>query len=77
MKATAIQDADGVWRDLQKMPKTDKSKASLKGRVTVVSDGGKLVVGPIDGYASISHVIYRDGEVGLWTFDEVRKRARA
>jgi len=48
MKATANQRADGTWVDLQKDPKSDHGKKSLKGRCTVVLDEeGKLILGTI------------------------------
>ncbi len=76
MKATALKNAEGVWVDMQKMPKTDTAKQSLKGRATVIASGGELVLGQNGDLNDEFHVIYRDGRAQSTTFDEVRKRAR-
>jgi nicotinamide phosphoribosyltransferase len=80
MKATANKRADGTWVNLQKDPKTDPGKKSLKGRVTVtrsVYGDGELVVGELGFVKSEMVVIYDDGDATTVTFDEVRGRARS
>jgi nicotinamide phosphoribosyltransferase len=78
MKATANQMDDGTWVDLQKDPKTDPGKKSLKGRATVaLSDSGQLVLAEFGDGADIMERIYKNGWVSSYTFDEVRERARA
>ena len=64
MKATAVMGEDGTWVSMQKDPKTDPSKKSLKGRITK-SNGLPLEViySPLDGCS-------------LSTFAQVRERAR-
>jgi nicotinamide phosphoribosyltransferase len=62
MKATAIMRADGEWVDMQKSPKTDMGKKSLKGRVGLGNDFCPL---------------YKDGLTLSMTFDKVRERARS
>ena len=79
MKATARQTAEGVWESMQKQPKTDPGKNSLKGRVTVVREPcGTLTCVPKDQNRVEAMVtIYENG--GLLysrTFDEVREAAR-
>ena len=64
MKATACMGPDRKWRDLQKVPKTDPGKTSLKGRITDCN--GKTLV-PI--YGSLMDLRSE--------FTDIRKRARA
>ena len=73
-------DAEGNWVDMQKQPKTDPSKNSLKGRVTVVrTPEGGFVTHPVgDDRVSAMVSVYCDGGL-LYTrsFDGVRRAARA
>ena len=39
MKCSAAQLKDGTWRDVFKSPKTDRSKTSKRGRLTLVQNG--------------------------------------
>ncbi len=88
MKATANQRADGTWVDLQKDPKSDHGKKSLKGRCTVVRDeDGKLSLGPLysdadktwwqSNLGDIMRPIYNNGETHTETFEQIRARARS
>lgn len=80
MKATARQTAEGVWESMQKQPKTDPGKNSLKGRVTVArNDKGDLYGTSIDkaGDSDAMVSIYNNGVLGFArTFDAVREAAR-
>ena len=77
MKATARQNAGGFWEAMQKQPKTDPGKNSLRGRVGVISRCGEFVVSDYDEYHQEMLSIYFDGGL-LFTrnFDEVREAAR-
>ncbi|QIV65759.1 nicotinamide phosphoribosyl transferase [Mesorhizobium phage Cp1R7A-A1] len=85
MKASAICDTSDRWRSVQKMPKTDPSKASKPGIQYVFEEHGKIIVEnsrmPISHNGDLLQPVYRMArgmykpETHLWTFDEVRKRA--
>ncbi len=85
MKATAIQRADGTWVGLQKDPKSDHGKKSLKGRVTICLSGERFLsvetierAETTEGLDDLMVTLYKDGGVdNTSTFDEVRERARA
>lgn len=79
MKATAREDSELGWVEMQKSPKSDQGKKSLRGRVTVAKDGDKYVVvkvGETD-LPVVSKTIYVKGANSMYTFDTVRERARA
>jgi len=70
----------GVGRDVFKRPATDPGKASKAGRLKLVRDeGGALrTVAEDDPGEDLLGEVFRDGEVRvLWSFEEVRRRARA
>lgn len=48
MKANALKDADGNWRDVAKKPATDPAKGSKAGRQTVIRKEGKLFAARLD-----------------------------
>jgi nicotinamide phosphoribosyltransferase len=76
MKATARQNAEGEWEAMQKQPKTDTGKNSLKGRVTVVrTPAGNLECVPRG--EDFDAWVYDNGIIYAWNFDEVRERARS
>jgi nicotinamide phosphoribosyltransferase len=80
MKANAMRDDKGVWRDVSKSPATDPTKGSKAGRQAVVAEQGKLAVKRLDGLAKgetdLLAPVWRDGEILLrHSFDEVRARS--
>jgi hypothetical protein len=85
MKASAICDDTVMWRSVQKLPKTDMSKASKPGIQYVFEENGKIVIhnsrSPIHYPGDLLQPVYRMGHglrkpiTHFWTFDEVRKRA--
>lgn len=83
MKASARQDADGVWHDVFKDPITDSGKLSKKGRLGLIyncgvgSCGFKTVPKEIaEKKGNILRTVFRDGELLVEdTFEEIRKRA--
>ena len=48
MKANAMQDDRGEWRDVFKMPSTDPGKASKAGRQAVVMREGRMAAARLD-----------------------------
>ena len=77
MKATARQNEGGFWEAMSKSPKTDPGKNSLRGRVGVISKGGKFVVSEYGEYHQEMISIYFDGrQFYSRDFDEVRETAR-
>jgi nicotinamide phosphoribosyltransferase len=83
MKATARMDADGRWIDMQKSPKSDLSKSSLCGRITVFARNDGYLIAErthlIDINSTLVDVmkeIYNNGKVELLTFEQVRANAR-
>lgn len=84
-KATAREDANGVWHDLFKDPITDIGKRSLKGRVTTYRNSeGRIFSERIElqvfnnGITDMLETVYLNGElVKEYTFEEVVARATA
>lgn len=79
MKANALRDADGVWRDVAKTPATDPAKGSKAGRQAVVREGGRLIAARRDA-VDLAHdelvPVWRNGELLVrHSFAEVRERA--
>ncbi|MEV4932165.1 hypothetical protein MRBLMA1_001807 [Sphingobium sp. LMA1-1-1.1] len=48
MKANALKDDDGNWRDVAKKPATDPAKGSKAGRQAVIGKEGKLIAARLD-----------------------------
>lgn len=60
IKCSAAQRTDGKWYDVQKDPKTDQKKKSLKGRFTVHSD---WTIGQYEDSDNVLQPVFRDGEI--------------
>ncbi|SHN12895.1 nicotinate phosphoribosyltransferase [Roseibium suaedae] len=79
LKADALKDADGIWRDVAKKPATDPGKASKAGRQAVILEGGTLTAArldDIDPAKDLLKPVWRNGELLIrHSFDEVRARA--
>jgi nicotinamide phosphoribosyltransferase len=79
MKANAMQDAAGQWRDVSKAPATDPSKASKAGRQAVVRRNGRLVAARIEAVDPIDdqlRSVWRNGRLMMkHSFAEVRELA--
>lgn len=79
MKANAMRDDKGLWRDVSKTPLTDPTKGSKAGRQAVVAENGRLVAKRLDAVAegaSLLQPVWRNGELlKAHSFDEVRARA--
>lgn len=79
MKANAMRDADGMWRDVAKAPATDPSKASKAGRQAVVRRSGRLMaqrVEDVEDGDNLMAPVWRDGIMLVrHGFEEVRARA--
>jgi nicotinamide phosphoribosyltransferase len=82
IKATHVE-VDGMPRDIEKDPVTDKSKKSHKGLVALsLDDDGEYITldgcTPEEEEASLLPEVYRDGEVLiLYTLAEIRARVEA
>jgi nicotinamide phosphoribosyltransferase len=64
MKANAMRDADGLWRDVAKAPATDPAKASKAGRQAVVRRDGVLAAARVEDVAEADNLlvpVWRDG----------------
>ncbi|MEM7703636.1 MAG: nicotinate phosphoribosyltransferase [Pseudomonadota bacterium] len=81
MKANALRDDQGEWRDVSKEPATDPGKASKAGRQAVVREGGRLVPRRLDTVEegeSLLKPVWRNGELlRQESWDEVKARAQA
>jgi len=79
MKANAMLDGEGVWRDVAKTPATDPSKGSKAGRQAVVKRGGRLVAQRLDATApgdDLLKPVWRNGELLVrHDFADVRARS--
>ena len=72
---------NGVEREFNKMPKTDPSKASKRGRFSVVRRNGVLMTikegTMLEGEVDLLELVYENGIVHrIMSFDDVRKMAR-
>ncbi len=81
MKANAMRDDRGIWRDVSKSPATDPTKGSKAGRQAVVSESGRLVARRLDslgaGEADLLVPVWRDGVLLVrHNFEEVRTRSQ-
>ena len=79
MKANAMRDDAGVWRDVAKAPATDPTKGSKAGRQAVVAADGRIVAKRLDAMGDAKDLlapVWRDGELLVrHTFAEIRARA--
>jgi nicotinamide phosphoribosyltransferase len=79
MKANAMRDADGLWRDVNKQPATDLAKASKAGRQAVVRRDGRLVAARLDTVEAQEDLlvpVWRDGQMLVrHSFADLRARA--
>ena len=79
MKANAMQDDKGAWRDVFKMPSTDPRKASKAGRQAVVMREGRMAAARLDSVADGEDLlvpVWRNGEMLVrHDFDAVRARS--
>ena len=80
MKANAMRDAQGVWRDVSKSPVTDPTKGSKAGRQAVVNVDGKLTTKRLDavlpGEQDLLVPVWRNGQLLVrHGFEEVRARS--
>ena len=80
MKANALKDADGNWRDVFKKPATDPTKGSKAGRQAVVLDQGKLVAKRFNAIDQVDDQlvpVWRNGEMLVrHDFDAVKERSQ-
>jgi nicotinamide phosphoribosyltransferase len=81
MKANAMRDAEGVWRDVSKAPATDPTKGSKAGRQAVVRTEAGLVARRLDAVAPGEDLlvpVWRNGELLVrHDFEAVRARSEA
>lgn len=81
MKANALRDADGQWRDVSKKPATDPTKGSKAGRQAVIRENDRLVsvrLDVIDPAQDQLKLVWRNGELLIRQgFDELRTRSEA
>jgi len=79
MKANALKDEAGAWRDVFKKPITDPGKGSKAGRQAVVEKNGTYTAARLDELGEqedLLKTVFRDGEIlRTVTFDEVKARA--
>ena len=83
MKATCRMDKDGNWVDMQKAPKSDIGKSSLRGRVTVFKTADDELIADRISLQEVNKSVtdifvdmYRDGIFNGSSFAEVRVNAR-
>jgi len=79
MKADALRDDAGRWRDVSKAPATDPTKASKAGRQAVVCRGGRLVAQRFDQTApgeDLLTPVWRNGDLLVrHSFADIRERS--
>jgi nicotinamide phosphoribosyltransferase len=81
MKANARLDDSGKWHDIFKRPANMHEKASKSGRQAVVAENNELVAIRLEDLGQRDNWLMPAWENGRllneWSFDEVRRRARA
>lgn len=81
MKANAMKDGDGNWRDVSKKPATDPTKGSKAGRQAVLWENGRLISARLDAIDLAGDQlkpVWRNGELlRRQSFDELRRRSAA
>ncbi|MEO1662073.1 MAG: nicotinate phosphoribosyltransferase [Pseudomonadota bacterium] len=81
MKANAVCEATGEWRDAQKKPAEDLSKSSKAGRQKVTFDGQTYKTQRIDAGSEDQgdlKTVFRNGEIlKSERFEDIRERARS
>lgn len=81
MKANAMRDDQGVWRDVAKAPATDPTKGSKAGRQAVLREGGRVVAARLDAIGAGEDLlvpVWRDGQLLVrHDFAEIRARSVA
>jgi len=79
MKADALRDDAGRWRDVSKAPATDPTKASKAGRQAVVRRGGRLVAQRLDQTTpgeDLLTPVWRNGDLLVrHSFADIRARS--
>jgi nicotinamide phosphoribosyltransferase len=79
-KCSAVN-IDGIWHDVFKDPKTDASKASKRGRLSLVDrssvgTGDFVTMNDPNAYGNILETVFENGKVVKdYTLDEIRARA--
>lgn len=82
MKANAMQDRNTIWHDVQKVPRTDPSKASKAGRQAVIMTNNGIQAVPLSELGeqkNLLHPVWRNGAqiAPRDTFEALRARAAA
>jgi nicotinamide phosphoribosyltransferase len=82
MKANAMRDDTGSWRDVSKSPATDPAKGSKAGRQAVVIQKGRPIAKRLDALApgeqDLLAPVWRDGRLLVrHTLDAVRARSES
>lgn len=81
MKANALKDADGNWRDVAKKPATDPAKGSKAGRQAVIRKEGKLITARLDMIGPEQDQLvpaWRNGELlARYGFEDIRQRSES
>lgn len=79
MKANALKDDRGIWRDVAKTPTTDPAKDSKAGRQAVIRKKGRLVAARLDAIDPAHDqlaTVWRNGELLVrHGFAEIRRRS--
>lgn len=84
MKATARMDQNSNWIDMQKAPKSDMAKASLRGRVSTMMDANGLISAASFGLdvedETVTDLMFTSYQIDEWkygSYDQARLLARA
>jgi nicotinamide phosphoribosyltransferase len=79
MKASAAR-INGTWHDVLKTPKTDASKASKPGVLSLVANGSGLKTvrrAALNGATDLLEPVFRNGKIlREQTLDDIRERAK-
>ncbi|MNL74550.1 putative nicotinate phosphoribosyltransferase [compost metagenome] len=78
MKGSALEDADGKWRDISRRPASLRERLPNPGRQAVVMDGRDILGIPLHelgGRPNMLQPVFENGRLLKdWSFDDIRER---
>jgi nicotinamide phosphoribosyltransferase len=81
MRASAVQNAAGAWRDIGRRSTNPQEKQGMTGRVAAIADGTDIVAVPMADLGARQNLLQPVWENGRllkdWSFDEIRAQAGA
>lgn len=81
MKGSAVEDANGKWRDISRRPASLRERLPSAGRQAVIQDGRDILGIPLQDLGARHNLLQPVFENGRllkdWSFEEIRERIKA